>query len=97
MSKHLNLKDRALDRLAAATARRIQQGQGPTPAQTSDGAGLRKLRHRVAELEEAVQENRRLNQRLADVVEVVTEVLVPAADRDDARMQAALERLNKTL
>ncbi len=55
------------------------------------------LRSRVAALEEAVQENRRLNQRLADVIDVVTEVLVPAADRDDARMKAALNRLNKAL
>lgn len=52
---------------------------------------------RVDALEAAVEENRRLNQRLADVVDVVTEVLVPAADRDDARMQDALKRLNQTL
>ena len=52
---------------------------------------------RVAALEEAVEENRRLNQRLADVVDVVTEVLVPAVDRDDERLKAALKRLNETL
>lgn len=52
---------------------------------------------RLAAVEEAVQENRRLNQRLADVVDVVTEVLVPAADRDDERMQAALARLTQVL
>jgi hypothetical protein len=55
------------------------------------------LTRRVDALEESVQENRRLNQRLVDVIDVVTEVLVPAADRDDARMQAALQRLNETL
>jgi uncharacterized protein DUF6752 len=55
------------------------------------------LTQRVDALEEAVQENRRLNQRLADVVDVVTEVLVPAVDRDDARLQAALKRLTDTL
>ncbi|QWZ08557.1 hypothetical protein KRR39_01395 [Nocardioides panacis] len=52
---------------------------------------------RVAALEDAVEENRRLNQRLADVVDVVTELLVPALDRDDARVAAALANLNKTL
>lgn len=55
------------------------------------------LTRRVEKLEESVQENRRLNQRLADVVDVVTEVLVPAVDRDDARLQAALQRLTDTL
>ena len=55
------------------------------------------LAARVAALEDAVEENRRLNQRLADVVDVVTEVLVPAVDRDDARLQDALKRLNQTL
>jgi uncharacterized protein DUF6752 len=52
---------------------------------------------RVAALEAAVQENRALNQRLADVVDVVTEVLVPAADRDDERLRKALADLGKTL
>ncbi len=52
---------------------------------------------RVAALEAAVEENRRLNQRLADVVDVVTEVLVPAADRDDERMRKALADLDKSL
>jgi C4-dicarboxylate-specific signal transduction histidine kinase len=55
------------------------------------------LEARVAALEAAVEENRRLNQRLADVVDVVTELLVPALDRDDARVTEALANLNKTL
>lgn len=97
-----SLVDRALDRLATATARRIEQREGPAAAPAAPAGAVKRdqlqsLRRRVDELEEAVQESRRLNQRLADVVEVVTEVLVPAADRDDDRMKAALERLNKTL
>jgi hypothetical protein len=55
------------------------------------------LAARVAALETAVEENRRLNQRLADVVDVVTELLVPALDRDDAKVAAALANLNTTL
>jgi hypothetical protein len=55
------------------------------------------LAARVAALEAAVEENRQLNQRLADVVDVVTEVLVPAVDRDDEKVRAALENLTKTL
>jgi hypothetical protein len=63
----------------------------------TDGARTAGLRERVAALEAAVDENRRLNQRLTDVIDVVTEVLVPAADRDDARLVEALKNLNKTL
>jgi hypothetical protein len=59
--------------------------------------GGRRLAQRVAALEEAVEENRRLNQRLADVVDVVTELLVPAMDRDDERVKKALADLGKTL
>jgi hypothetical protein len=55
------------------------------------------LAARVAALEAAVEENRQLNQRLADVVDVVTEVLVPALDRDDERVRAALDNLTRTL
>jgi hypothetical protein len=57
----------------------------------------RRLAARVAALEAAVEENRRLNQRLADVVDVVTEVLVPAVDRDDERLRRALADLDKVL
>lgn len=66
-------------------------------AADDQGELLRSVLARLAALEEAVAENRRLNQRLADVVDVVTEVLVPAADRDDERMQAALARLTTVL
>jgi NTP pyrophosphatase (non-canonical NTP hydrolase) len=52
-----------------------------------------RLEAEVAELHESVEENRRLNERLSDVLDVVTELLVPAVDRDDARVTAALEKL----
>jgi hypothetical protein len=51
------------------------------------------LYKRVVALEKEVQESRRLNQRLSDVIDVVTEILVPAADRDDERMRVAMARL----
>ena len=66
------------------------------PDDREPGHGHR-LAARVEALEAAVEENRRLNQRLADVVDVVTELLVPALDRDDARVTEALANLNKTL
>jgi hypothetical protein len=51
------------------------------------------LEAQVAELQDSVEENRRLNERLSDVLDVVTELLLPAADRDDARVREALETL----
>lgn len=64
--------------------------------QTAEAPG-HGLPARVAALEAAVEENRQLSQRLADVVEVVTEVLVPALDRNDERVRKALADLDKTL
>ncbi len=63
----------------------------------TQAGGHHRLAERVEALEAAVEENRRLNQRLADVVDVVTEILVPALDRDDERVKRALDDLNKTL
>jgi hypothetical protein len=75
--------------LGARAVRRIRRG--------SRSSADQQLLARVAALEAAVAENRRLNQRLADVVDVVTEVLVPAADRDDERLREALANLGKSL
>ena len=75
-----------------ARLRRSPGDDGPAAHGMGHGHGP-DLAARVAALETAVEENRRLNQRLADVVDVVTELLVPAVDRDDARLQAALESL----
>ena len=55
------------------------------------------LEARVRALEAAVCESRQLHQRLCDIVDVVTEVLVPATDPDDARLRDALGRLRRTL
>ena len=77
-----------------ARLRRSSGDDGPDAHDKGHGPDLAA---RVAALETAVEENRRLNQRLADVVDVVTELLVPALDRDDAKVAAALANLNKTL
>ena len=54
---------------------------------------IARLEAQVAELLDSVEENRRLNERLSDVLDVITELLVPAMDRDDARVVEALEKL----
>ena len=57
---------------------------------------LRRLLDRVDRLESEVQETRRLHQRLAELTDVVAEVLVPAADRDDDKIRTILARYNQT-
>ncbi len=76
---------------------RLRRTEPAAPGGSPGGGDAPGLAARVSALEDAVEENRRLNQRLADVVDVVTELLVPALDRDDARVAEALAHLNKTL
>jgi TolA-binding protein len=56
---------------------------------------LRRLNERVAVLEREVQEARQLNQRMAELTDVVAEVLVPAADRDDKVLAEKLATYNR--
>ncbi len=48
------------------------------------------LAARVTALEEAVQENRALNVRLAELTDVVTELLLPVAARDEEKLEELL-------
>ena len=49
------------------------------------------LRERVAELEAEVQEARRLNRRVAELLDIVEELLVPLTLRDEEKVQAFLD------
>jgi hypothetical protein len=53
------------------------------------------LRRRVAELEEEMQEARALNMRVAELTDLVTELLVPLAQRDEEKLQALLARYHE--
>lgn len=55
---------------------------------------LRALQERVANLEAEIQETRRLNRYVAEVTDIVQEVLLPAADRDEERLKKLLTRYN---
>lgn len=55
------------------------------------------LEQRVADLETDVAEMRRHNLRLAEIADVVQELLIPMASRDEVRVQEAIERFNKSL
>ena len=50
------------------------------------------LRDRLAELEEEIQECRQVNLRLAELCDVMMELLLPVADRDDEAVEAILAR-----
>ncbi|KQZ67070.1 DUF6752 domain-containing protein [Nocardioides sp. Root151] len=65
-----------------------------TEPEGTAGAQIAALTRRVVALEDEVQECRMVNRRLAEVVDVVSELLVPAMDRDDAKVAAALARLS---
>ena len=53
---------------------------------------LAETEERIRALQEEVQECRQLNLRLAEVCDVVMELLVPMADRDEERLAELLER-----
>jgi hypothetical protein len=55
-------------------------------------SGRSTLLARVRALEAEVQECRQLNVRLAELCDVVTELLIPVADRDEAAVRAALDK-----
>ena len=52
---------------------------------------------RLRELEAELQEHRQLNRRVAELTDLVTELLVPLARREDEEVAALLARYRDTL
>jgi hypothetical protein len=50
------------------------------------------LPRRILDLEAAVMENRQLNRRLAELTDVLAELLVPATERDEEKLTALLAK-----
>jgi cell shape-determining protein MreC len=74
----------------------MRQGLGDTVKRLARRRGAPKdpvarLRRRIAVLEDEVQENRRLNRRVAELLDLVEELLVPIAQRDEAKVKAYLD------
>ena len=61
------------------------------------GRGDADLAQRVEALEADVLELRRHNVRLAEIADVVQELLVPLASRDQARIDEAIEKFSQSL
>ena len=89
------MKQRLRERGGAA-ARRLglhksaaEQTAATAAAATAEVAALRK---RVEILEAEVQECRQLNLRLAELTDVVGELLLPVAHRDEAKVAEVMEK-----
>jgi TolA-binding protein len=65
-------------------------GKGPGPRVRNLEDQVAKMRQRIDTLEQEVQESRQLNKRLAEITDVVAEVLLPAEHRDEERLRAVL-------
>ena len=76
-----SLRDRTVERVARAVA----------------GDRLDQLQRRLEDLEAEVQECRQLNVRLAEVTDLVEQVLLPAAAQDEAQLAAAIEKYTRSL
>ena len=77
---------------ARGRLRRLRNRYGPARHQE-----IVALRQRMTELENEVQESRRLHRRLAELTDVVQELLVPLAQRDEEKVQAYLDRYSSAL
>ncbi len=58
---------------------------------------VRELEQQVERLEKQVSELRRQHLPLAELADVVTELVVPLASRDQERVDRAIERFNQGL
>ena len=75
---------------------KLRSGAGRL-ARLGNGAELDALRDRVAVLEDEVQECRQLNLRLAELTDVVQELLLPVAQRDQERVDELVEKYSRGL
>ena len=65
---------------------------GAPPEQRGRVSVLLSLPDRLRDLEAAVHENRRLQRRVAELTDVVAELLLPVADRDEEKVRELLQR-----
>jgi flagellar biosynthesis/type III secretory pathway chaperone len=76
---------------------KVSRGVAKVRQAGSTRVDMVKLAARVNELEAEVQECRQLNLRLAELTDVVQELLLPVAQRDEARITEVMERYTKNL
>lgn len=70
--------------------------EGGTPARKGVVRKALSFPQRIKDLEAEVQENRRLNRRIAELTDIVTELLIPIADRDEDKVRELLAHYRET-
>ncbi|KAA1427121.1 DUF6752 domain-containing protein [Nocardioides antri] len=84
------------DRLAA-----VEDALGSSSRPGRRGRSLRRgggaLEQRLTEVETELQESRRLNMRLAELTDIVQELLVPMAQQDQELLEERLKRYSASL
>ena len=81
--------------MARVNGERVRRAlQARVPAQSRD---VEELTARVTSLEEEVRECRRQQLRLAELTDVVQELLLPISQRDQAKVDEVLERYSAQL
>ncbi|MCW2855929.1 MAG: hypothetical protein JWR52_1544 [Marmoricola sp.] len=63
----------------------------------ASGGVIDQLTNRIDELEAEVQENRNLNVRVAELVDLLTELMLPLASQDRAAIEAALAKFERSV
>jgi uncharacterized protein DUF6752 len=81
----------------AAVNRPLRERMVERVARAVAGDRLDQLQQRLEDLEAEVQECRQLNVRLAEVTDLVEQLLLPAAARDEERLAAAVEKYTRSL
>jgi hypothetical protein len=79
------------------SARTLRGGLSRLRAKARSSASEPSLKERIEELEAEMQETRRLNRRLAELMDVVEELLVPLSQRDEEKVQQYLSSHTTTL
>ncbi len=69
----------------------------PVRARAGFVSGDSRLARRVADLERDMQEQRELSMRVAQLTDIVQELLIPVADRDEERLHRLLQEYSASL
>jgi hypothetical protein len=81
----------------AAVNRPLRERMVERVARAVAGDRLDQLQQRLEDLEAEVQECRKLNVRLAEVTDLVEQLLLPMAARDEDAIAAAVEKYSRTM
>lgn len=80
-----------------AVGRRLISQASSLRARLNGGSGRAQLAQRVADLERDMQEQRELSMRVAQLTDIVQELLIPVADRDEEKLHRLLHEYSATL